>query len=203
MTSALRRLRLAAVGVALAMLGLACAGFEPSTSSQPTPVQTLGFLERYDELAPGRAGQARLIFSDSAVDFSRIERMIIDPVVAWHGREHEEHLARSFGVALREQLATEFDLVESPQAGTLRLRSALAMKTPSLLGIEVELLDATSGTRVVAAVDERPVSGVDHERARAQREAELRRWAGVIRSRLAAFRSFDAAQRIRGEEEAP
>ena len=119
------------------------------------------------------------------------------------GGEPEEHLARSFDAALREELATEFDLVETAQGGTLRLRSAVAMKTPSLLGIEVELLDAVSGKRVVAAVDERPVSGVDHERARAQRDAELARWAGVIRTRLAAFRSFDAAQRDRGEEEAP
>ena len=75
------------------------------------------------------------------------------------------------------------------------------MKTSSLLGVEVEILDAVSGVRLVAAVDERSVSGVDHERARAQQEAELARWAGLIRTRLAAFRSFDAAHRARGEDE--
>ena len=74
------------------------------------------------------------------------------------------------------------------------------MKAPSLLGIEIEVLDAASDARLVAAVDERRVSGVAHDRARAQREVELTRWAEVIRDRLATFRSFDAAQRARGED---
>ena len=198
MASALRRLRLLSVGIAFALLG-ACAGPESATAPPKASVQTLGFLESYAQLEPGRAGQARLLFIDYAVDFSGFERMIVDPVVAWQGGEREERLAQSFEAALREQLAGEFDLVETAQPGTLRLRSAVAMKTPSLLGIEVEVLDAASGARLVAAVDERPVSGVDHDRARAQREAELARWAGVIRTRLAAFRSFDAAQRDRGD----
>ncbi len=145
MTSARHRMRLLALGSALSIVGLACAG----SGASPATVQTLGFLEDYD------------------------------------------------------QLATEFDVVEAPRPGTLRLRCAVAMKTPSLLGVEVEILDAASGARLVAAVDERPVSGVDHERARAQQEAELARWASVIRTRLAAFRSFDAARRARGEDEAP
>ncbi len=189
---------LALVGV-LWIVGLACTGSGPS----PATLQTLGFLENYEQLAPGQAGQARLLFIDYAADFSPYQRVIVDRVVAWQGGAQEKRLARSFDAALREQLATEFDVVETPRPGTLRLRSAVAMKTPSLLGVEVEILDATSGARLVAAVDERSVSGVDHERARAQQEAELERWAGVIRTRLAAFRSFDAAQRARDENEPP
>ncbi len=192
-------MRLLALGGVLSILGLACAGSGPS----PATLQTLGFLEDYDQLAPGRAGQARLLFIDYAADFSPYERVIVDRVVAWQGGTQEKRLAGSFEAALREQLATEFDVVEAPEPGTLRLRCAVAMKTSSLLGVEVEILDAISGARLVAAVDERYVSGVDHERARAQQEAELARWAGVIRTRLAAFRSFDAAHRARGEDEAP
>ncbi len=192
-------MRLLALGGVLSILGLACAGSGPS----PATLQTLGFLEDYDQLAPGRAGQARLLFIDYAADFSPYERVIVDRVVAWQGGTQEKRLAGSFESALREQLATEFDVVEAPGPGTLRLRCAVAMKTSSLLGVEVEILDAISGARLVAAVDERSVSGVDHERARAQQEAELARWAGVIRTRLAAFRSFDAAHRARGEDEAP
>ncbi len=199
MTFVSPRLWLLALGIASAIAGLACAGSAPRSAT----VQTLGFLEDYDQLARGGPDQARLLFIDHAADFSAYERMIVDRVVAWHNSSQEERLALSFDAALREQLATEFDLVEAPRPGTLRLRSALVMKTSSLLGIEVELLDAVSGARLVAAVDERPVSGADHERARAQQEAELARWAGVIRTRLAAFRSFDSAQRARGDEETP
>jgi hypothetical protein len=200
-TAAIHRLWLLASGVALATLALGCSG--PAASRPQAEVQTLGFLETYEELAPGRTGQARLLFIDFEADFSGYERMIVAPVVAWEGGDREKRLAGAFDAALREQLATEFDLVDTAQAGTLRLRSAVAMKTPSLLGIEVEVLDTASGTRLVAAVDERPVSGVDHERAQAQRDAELARWAGIIRTRLAALRSFDAAQRARSEEDAP
>lgn len=193
------RPRLLVLVIAIAVACLACAGSEPRSAT----VQTLGFLEGYDQLERGGPDQARLVFIDLGADFSVYERMIVDRVVAWHKAPQEERLALSFDAALREQLATEFDLVEAPQPGTLRLRSALAMKTSSLLGVEVELLDAVSGARLIAAVDERPVSGADHERARARQEAELLRWAGVIRTRLAAFRSFDSAQRARGDEETP
>ena len=199
MRSARNGIRLLALAGTLSIVGLACAGSVPS----PGPVQTLGFLENYDQLAPGRGDQARLIFIDFAADFSRYERVIVDRVVAWHGGAQEKRLAQSFDAALREQLATEYDVVEAASPGTLRLRCAVAMKTPSLLGVEVEILDAVSGARLVAAVDERKVSGVDHERARAQQAAELARWAGLIRTRLAAFRSFDAAHRARREAEAP
>lgn len=197
MTSARRnKLRILAFGAALSIVGLACGGSGPS----PAAPQTLGFLENYDQLAPGRADQARLLFIDFAADFSVYERVIVDRVVAWQGGAQEKRLAQRFDAALREQLATEFEVVEAPGPRTLRLRAAVAMKTPSLLGVEVEILDAISGARLVAAVDERSVSSVDHERARAQQEAELARWAGVIRTRLATFRAFDAAQRARDED---
>jgi hypothetical protein len=180
-------------------LVVGCAGPRPQSAT----VQIMGFLADYDQLEPGAEGRARLVFIDGEADFSAYERIIVDPVVAWQHTAREERLAVSFDAALRDQLATEFDLVKTPQPGSLRLRSALAMKTPTLLGVEVELLDAVSGARLIAAVDEHPVSGVDHERARSQQEAELARWAGVIRTRLAAFRSFDAAQRARGDDETP
>ena len=186
-------------GLALAVL--ACAG--SGTSSEPTPVRTLGFLTDYDQLAPGRGTQARLIFIDFTVDFSAYQRVIVEPVVAWNGGADEERLAASFDAALREELGAEFDLVEVMGPGTLRVRCAVAMKDGSLLGVEVEILDAVLGARLAAAVDERPVSRVDHDRARAQQASELARWAGAIRGRLAALRSFDTAQGARGDEQTP
>jgi len=198
MTDTFHRLQILAVGIGLAVVGLACA----SPPAVTPPVQTMGFLDGYSQLEPGRADQARLIFIDYAVDFSVYQRVVVDRVVAWRGGETEERLAESFDTALRDELATEFKLVDGPQAGTLRLRAAVALNSPSVLGIEVELLDAVSGARVAAAVDERTIPSVDHERARVQQNAELVSWAGVVRTRLAALRSFDAAQRARSREEA-
>jgi hypothetical protein len=188
-----------AASIALVMTALACASTDGPSHTQ----QTLGFLESYDQLEPGRAGQARLIFIDADADFSGYQRMIVDPVVALGEGEQEPGLAQDFDAALREHLATEFELVDAAAPGTLRLRAGLAMKTSVVLGVEVEILDAVSGARLIAAVDDRRVSRVEHGRARTRLEIELKRWAGLIRTRLAAFRDFDAAQRARGEAPEP
>ncbi len=190
------RRRAAALLVAgLLVLGVAC-GKVPGGSPD-----TLGFLERYEELEPGGEGRARLLFIDPAADFSTFEAILIEPVVGWGGGAEAVGLARHFDVRLREELAQEFAIVAAAQPGTLRLRAVVALKTPSLLAVEVELLDASSGSRVVAAVDEQAVSSSGHERSQARREAELSRWAALIRARLAAFRSFDAAHQA-GDAEA-
>ncbi len=71
----------------------------------------------------------------------------------------------------------------------MRLRAAVALTGDSRLSVEVEILDATSGERLIAAVDERRVAGARSEAA----SADLDAWADVIRERLSSFRRFDAA----------
>ena len=53
----------------------------------------------------------------------------------------------------------------------------------------------------VLSLSWRPASGATFLSSRAQHQGELARLAGLIRARLATFRSFDAAQRARGEDE--
>ena len=169
--------------------------FASACSSSGPGVQTLGFLDDYSLLAPGREGQASLIYIDADADFSIYSGILIEPVVAWAGPGGEvagstRSLTGDLGVALRRELAREFELVEEPRAGTLRLRTALARAAGSRLVLEVELLDATSGQRVVAAVDQRKI---DAGGSATQTNA----WAVLIRNRLASFRQFDAAARAR------
>jgi len=162
-------------------------------------IQTLGFLDDYAQLAPGRAGQASLIFINGEVDFSGYSAIVVDPVVAWAGPDGEpvpttQELAKTLEEDLRRELALEFELVDQPRAGALRLRAALASEAGSHLVLEVEILDGGSGERVVAAVDHRQLET-------AGTPVQTNAWAILIRNRLASFRQFDAAARAREAEE--
>jgi len=160
------------------------------------PVETLGFLEDYSELRPGRSGQADLIYIDGDADFSLYSTVMIDPVVAWFGPEAKagaatQDLATDLDTALRRELALEFEVVDEARADSMRLRAALAADRGESILLEVELLDAGSGRRLIAAVDQRRVPASDQSKLPAV-------WASLIRDRLAMFRQFDAAHRARG-----
>ena len=178
--------------VLCAMLSLtACASTEPP-----------GFLVDYSQLKPGREGEARLLYIQPGADFSGYDRIIIGPVTLWPAGDSElaqrpleeaEELATYLETALRRELAIGFSVrfagsraIEGePQAGTLHLRTAITEAQRSgLARIEVEVLDALSWTRLVAAVDERTADDV---------QESLDYWARVIATRLAVFRDIDAA----------
>lgn len=134
-------------------------------------------------------------------------------------------LATRLESTLREELTRDFEVVEVPGPDTLRIRAAITeargapvalvagaasgtmappgAPTPeSFVGvaaIEVEVLDAASGRRLAAAVDQRAFrreadpathtwSGLD---------ATVERWAARIATRLAILRNVDAAERAR------
>jgi len=181
-------------GGMLLILASACASHGPE-------IRTLGFLEDYGQLSPGREGQASLIYIDGEADFSTYSAILIDPVLAWPGPDGQpasatRELAKNLDEGLRRELAREFDLVDQPAAGALRLRAALASEADSHLVLEVEILDSESDQRLVAAVDRRK-----HEST--QSIAQTDAWAVLIRDRLASFRQFDSAWRARKAGAAP
>jgi len=181
-------------GGLLLALASACASHGPE-------IQTLGFLENYGQLSPGREGQANLVYIDGEADFSTYSAILIESVVAWPGPDGQpavatQELATNLDEDLRRELAREFDLVDQPSAGVLQLRTALAYEADSHLVLEVELLDAASGQRLVAAVDRRKLETVGST-------SQTNAWAVLIRNRLASFRQFDSAWRAREAETAP
>ena len=169
----------------------------------PVGVETSGFLGDTSQLEPGRGDQAQLVYIDPEADFSGYQRVLVDPVVVWEGTagskaapEELQALAADLGTALREQLALEFELVESAAPGTLRIRTALTSVRVSGASVEMEILDAASGARLVAVADARDeaggTGGAVHDWAGAGEAFDF--WAERARVRLAAFRSFDAAE---------
>ena len=182
--------------------------------SDPPAVETSGFLGDYSQLEKGRGDQAQLVYINPEANFARYDRILLDPVVVWTGEqaatsdasaEDLQALADSLGAALREQLQLEFELVESPGPGTLRLRSALTAVRESDASIEIEILDAVSGERLVAVADARGDAddGGGGERKWANAHEAFDYWANRARARLAAFRRFDAAEAAHDEAAEP
>ena len=172
----------------LAVLLVLCALAACANHTSPA-VQASGFLDDYSQLEVGRGDQVQLRYISGQANFARYDKMLIDPVVTW-GEQHSatpkelQALAEALGAALREQLGKEFELVESPGPGTMRMRTAITTVHESEVSIEFEILDAASSERLVAVVDARSDS---HAEAFAF-------WANRSRARLAAFRNFDGAQ---------
>ena len=175
-----------------------------------------GFLSDYSQLQPGRADQAHLIYIDPQADFSSYENVIIDPVTVWQGEGSRfsgvspgelESLARDLRASLRRQLAHEFQVLDRPAAGTLQLRIALvevkragASTGTDFVGsvaIELEILDAVSGERLIAVVDSRGES--EEPRDSQSVRTAFDGWASRARDRLSMFRDFDAAQDVQSE----
>jgi len=179
------------------------------SADQAPPGESTGFLGDTSQLRPGRGDQAQLIYIDPEADFSPYLNVIVDPVVVWHGKgsdfsdvtpEELDSLARNLESSMREQLAHEFQVLDEPAPGTLRLRIAL-VKLKNLGGsgadvvgsvaLELEILDAVSGRRLVAVADSRGQGAGDADATDVR--AAFDEWAKRARDRLATFRDFDAA----------
>jgi hypothetical protein len=187
----------------MALLCAAIAGGCGGDSKEPSVVPS-GFLGDYSQLTPGREGQARLIYINPEADFSLYDKMMIQPVALWDPersapmatptpdqRRSVERLQR----ALTVQLGQDFQLVDEAQPGTLSLRMAITRAEGTSAGIEVELVDVMSRTRLVGAVDDQDVAPTVGADTTDPLGEAFDRWAALIRMRLVAFRNFDAAQK--------
>ncbi len=206
----LQRTRAICILLLVTALGASC-----GRSEQARSVGSSGFLEDYSQLEPDPDTPAQRSYINPNADFAGYQKLIVDPVVVWEGErskfsgvtpEDLEALTRYFSAALREQLGLEFQLVEQPGPGTLRLRIAIVGAKRSgasadphqveAVSIEVEVLDASSGERLVAAADSRvdEAAPAGSSPKGSDVRSALDYWAEVARERLTALRRYDAAR---------
>lgn len=186
-------------------IALGCAGNPKEPSVEPS-----GFLGDYSQLAPGREGQARLIYFNPEADFSLYDKMLIAPVALWDPKRsapiasptpEQSRLVARLQRALTEQLEGEFRLVDAALPGTLSLRMAITPAQGTRIGIEAELVDATTNARLIGAVDDQDVAlSAD---AADPFGAALDRWAELVRMRLVALRNFDTVQKAIDSDASP
>jgi uncharacterized protein DUF3313 len=120
---------------------------EPALSA-PTGV---GFLSDYSQLKPGREGQAQWIYIDPQAQWSKYDKVIIDPVTfiassdSKVSAEDQQKLANYFYNQLKEQLAQKVTIVDQPDPDVLRLQVALTDAegaTPGLRSVSVVIPQA-------------------------------------------------------------
>jgi hypothetical protein len=210
--------RLLAFLVTLQLLLLGCTSLGVQSADRQA-----GFLGDDSQLLPGRGDQAQLIYINPRADFGPYQRIIIDPVVVWRpnsaqfsglSRADLDALAGSLWAAMQSRFALEFEVVETPGPGTMRIRNALTAVTMSpadperveRVAIEVEVVDAQTNARLVAAKDARGEAG-NSSSATAEPAVDIQTaflsWASRASARLAALRSFDARHTERTEEPEP
>ena len=113
------------------------------TRSAPTPS---GFLGDYSQLKPGAEGEAHLVYVNPKVDFGQYKKVLLDPVKVYAGkdgkiakvpREDLQKLVNYFDAALREQLKTEYKLVDQPGLGVMRLQVAITEAGRSIVALDI------------------------------------------------------------------
>ena len=94
-----------------------------------------GFLGDYSDLKKGEKGEARLIYIKPNVTWTRWARykaVMIDSVTFWHGEddtsvspEDQQKLTDHLYQALHKQLSKDYEIVDKPGPGVLRIRAAI------------------------------------------------------------------------------
>ena len=102
-------------------------------SSRPVrDVQPQGFLGDYSLLTRGGSGEAALRYVNADADWASYDKVIVDPVTVWTAGgatsipEQDLKTAADYLYAqLRDELGQDFQLVDQPEPGTLRVEAAL------------------------------------------------------------------------------
>ena len=114
----------------LVLLGLGCA-----TTEKTRDFRYSGFLKNYEQLQPGQsADDPILLYLNPDADWASYDKLMIDPVTIWRTMgsnltsvpETElQQLADQLYWALRKAVEKEYEIVERPGRGVLRVRVAL------------------------------------------------------------------------------
>lgn len=116
-----------------------------STTHQARSVTPSGFLGDYSQLKEGDSGQALLRYQNPRAEFSRYNKIMIDPVKAFAGsdtnlnnvsREDLQPLVNYFYAKLLRELATDFPIVTRPGPDVMRLSTALTDADDSSVALD-------------------------------------------------------------------
>jgi hypothetical protein len=118
----------------LAALVLAGCG----SSRQVRDVQPQGFLGDYSRLTTGASGEAALRYINPDADWASYDKVIVEPVTVWASggatavpEQDLKNVADYLYAQLRDQLGKDFQLVDQPGPGTLRVAAALTDAEPA------------------------------------------------------------------------
>ncbi len=192
-----------------------------------------GFLEDYSQLKPGGNGKAAYLWLKSDAQFGNYKRFIIDqpliylkPGSASEGEtvainaDDMKELADYLRNALIQSIDEQYEVVNEPGPGVLRVRTAITDVDPVSSGnaavklllsinldvgaaaLEGELVDTSTGERLAAMVDRRvgtrvgPTGGYTRW---SHTKAAFRTWASRFRNRLDEWHGIKQAKQEKQE----
>ena len=106
-----------------------------ATGSQARSVKTTDFLGEYRSLLkPGQSGEELLVYRNPSANWAGYKKVLLEPVTLWKDKDWKlssdekkdlQKLVDSFQDTLRKKLAADYELVEKPDAGVLRIQTAI------------------------------------------------------------------------------
>lgn len=109
-------------------------GCTTSQSKQARTVEKSGFLGDYSMLSPGGEGEALLFYENPEANWPSYNKIFLAPVAYYGGRETYpkgftradlQKLVNRFYYILYNDLAEDYQMVDEPAPGTLRIQVAL------------------------------------------------------------------------------
>jgi hypothetical protein len=102
-----------------------------------------GFLGDYSLLEEGKKGEAQLRYINPAVNFAVYDKILIDPVEVWIGkdskipREELQNLASHLQYKIIDKLKEDYVIVNTGGPGVMRISAALTEAKKSKVGLDI------------------------------------------------------------------
>ncbi|MCP5057855.1 MAG: DUF3313 domain-containing protein [bacterium] len=133
-------MRFAPLVMAAALVALGCA---TGPTRQARRTETAGFLGSYSQLQKGGKDDALLVYRNPEADFTRYDKVLVEPVAAWGSASTDVDMDRLqvlidyLDAALRHSLAQDYEIVERTGPGVLRLRVAITEADGSNVPLDI------------------------------------------------------------------
>jgi hypothetical protein len=117
-----------------------------ATTKQARNVETSGFLGDYSKLHQGAKGEALLVYRNPSADFSKYDKVLLEYVTIWKSPDsslekvpHAElrRLSLDLYSQVKRKLEEDYELVDQPGPGVMRLRLALTEAGKSNVALDI------------------------------------------------------------------
>lgn len=105
--------------------------------------ETSGFLGDYSMLQEGEKGEAQLIYINPDADFTAYNKVMVDPVAVLCSKDSKvpqeelNNLASHLHYKVIAKLDEDYDIVQTPGPGVMRISAALTEAKKSKVGLDV------------------------------------------------------------------
>jgi len=147
---------------------------------QTRGVDTSGFLKDYSHLKKGKGDQALLSYDNPSADWSRYNKIILEPVTVWRNenfdpddvsQEDLQRIVDFLHTTIKDQLKNDYQIVNRAGADVLRMRIAITEADDSVVVMDTitNILPIGIGINLIKKV----ATGTSSFVGRAAIEAEI------------------------------